>query len=62
MARRKIFVEMVYYHKLILVNIILYTQTGKMKIRGLIIQNGKPISFYSCNFIPAQINDTTIEI
>ena len=32
-----------------------------MQLRGVIVQQGKPIAFYSRNLTPAQINYTTTE-
>ena len=44
------------------IHFIIHTDVRKTQLGGVVIQNGKPIPFYSCKLTPAQINYTTIEI
>ena len=40
---------------------IIHIDDRKMQIGGVMIQNGDPIAFYSCNISPSQTNYTTTE-
>ena len=40
---------------------IIHIDASNTQLGGIIIQNGRPIAFYSCKLTPAQINYTTTE-